>query len=79
LLKAANGTSLKNLNTKEEKVDAIGSSLSVNDVITNNGKWNVLIVDDLFHTGASMEAACQVLRTYPKVGNIYVAALTWRQ
>jgi len=78
LLKAANGTSLKNLNTKEEKIAAIGNTFSVNDVITNNGKWNVLVVDDLFHTGASMEAACQVLRTYPKVGNIYVAALTWR-
>ena len=77
LLKAANGTSLKNLNTKEEKVEAIGDSFSVNDAITN-GKWNVLVVDDLFHTGASMEAACKVLRTYPKVGNIYVAALTWR-
>lgn len=78
LLKAATGTSLKNLNSKEEKVAAIGDSLSVNDAITNQGKWNVLVVDDLFHTGASMEAACQVLRTYPKVGKIYVAALTWR-
>lgn len=78
LLKTANGTSLKNLNSKEEKVAAIGNSFSVNDAITNNGKWNVLVVDDLFHTGASMDAACKVLRTYPKVGNIYVAALTWR-
>lgn len=78
LLKAANGTSLKNLNTKEEKVEAIGNSFSVNDAITNDGKWSVLVVDDLFHTGASMEAACRVLRTYPKVGSIYVAALTWK-
>lgn len=78
LLKAANGTSLKNLNTKKEKVEAIGNSFSVNDAITNNGKWNVLVVDDLFHTGASMEAACNVLRTYSKVRNIYVAALTWK-
>lgn len=78
MLKAANGTSLKNLNTKKEKVEAIGNSFSVNDAITNNGKWNVLVVDDLFHTGASMEAACNVLRTYSKVRNIYVAALTWK-
>lgn len=78
LLKAANGTSLKDLNTKEEKVKAIGNSFSVNDAITNEGRWNALIVDDLFHTGASMEAACRVLRTYPKVGSIYVAALTWK-
>lgn len=78
LLKAPNGKSLKDLNTKEEKIEAIGDSFSVNDAITNDGRWNVLIVDDLFHTGASMEAACNVLRTYPKVRKIYVAALTWR-
>jgi predicted amidophosphoribosyltransferase len=78
LLKAQNGTSLKNLHTKEEKVAAIGDSFSVSDAIATKGRWNVLVIDDLFHTGASMEAACHVLRTYPKVGNIYVAALTWR-
>lgn len=78
LLKAANGQSLKNLNTKDEKIEAIGNSFSVHDVIAGQVKLNVLIVDDLFHTGASMEAACKILRTHPKVHRIYVAALTWR-
>lgn len=78
LLKAANGKSLKDLHTKDEKIEAIGDSFSVNDAITNAGQWNVLVIDDLFHTGASMEAACKVLRTYSKVRKIYVAALTWR-
>jgi predicted amidophosphoribosyltransferase len=78
LKKAKNGKSLKDLSTKNEKIEAIGNSFSVNDEITDDGKWNVLVVDDLFHTGASMEAACKVLRNYPKVGKIYVAALTWR-
>lgn len=78
LLKAANGKSLKDLNSKEEKIEALGNSFSVSDVITNEGQWNVLIVDDLFHTGASLEAACKVLRAYPKVRKIYFAALTWR-
>ncbi len=78
LMKATNGKSLKDLKTKEEKIEAIGSSLSVNDGISGKGPWNVLVVDDLFHTGASMETACKVLRTYRKVGKIYVAALTWR-
>jgi predicted amidophosphoribosyltransferase len=78
LIKAKNGKSLKDLSTKDEKIEAIGNSFSVNDEISENGKWNVLVVDDLFHTGASMETACKVLRTYSKVGKIYVAALTWR-
>jgi predicted amidophosphoribosyltransferase len=64
LVKAPNGNSLKNLNSKEEKIDAIGDSLSINDVIQGDGPWNVLVIDDLFHTGASMEAACKVLRAY---------------
>ncbi|TRZ57851.1 MAG: ComF family protein [Rhodocyclaceae bacterium] len=78
LRKAKNGKSLKDLHTKDEKTEAIGDSFSVNDEIGDDGQWNVLVVDDLFHTGASMEAACKVLRAYPKVRKIYVAALTWR-
>lgn len=69
---------LKDLNTKEEKSAALAGKFSINDEITENGKWNVLVVDDLFHTGASLEAVCAALATYPKVANIYVAALTWR-
>ena len=78
LLKAPNGASLKNMNTKEEKVAALTGSFSVHDAIKNEGRWNVLVIDDLFHTGASMEMACNGLRTYKKVERIYVAALTWR-
>jgi predicted amidophosphoribosyltransferase len=78
LIKARNGKSLKDLSTKDEKIEAIGSSFSVNDEISSEGQRNVLVVDDLFHTRASMETACKVLRTYPKVGRIYIAALTWR-
>ncbi|UAN62512.1 ComF family protein [Serratia sp. JSRIV006] len=78
LLKAPGGVSLKNLHTKEEKVEAIGNSFSVNPIITNQGCWNVLVIDDLYHTGASMEAACAALRGYNKINNIYVATLTWR-
>lgn len=78
LRKASNGKSLKDLQTKEEKIQAIGDSLTLHDTIQGTGPWNVLVVDDLFHTGASMEAACAALRKCPKVRNVYVAALTWK-
>jgi predicted amidophosphoribosyltransferase len=78
LVKAGNGKSLKDLSTKAEKIEAIGNSIILNDKISGCGPWNVLVIDDLFHTGASMETACKLLRTHPKVGRIYVAALTWR-
>lgn len=78
LRKAGNGKSLKDLQTKEEKIEAIGDSFTAYDAIEGDGLWNVLIVDDLFHTGASMEAACAALRKYSKVRKVYVATLTWR-
>jgi predicted amidophosphoribosyltransferase len=78
LAKAPGGKKLKDLNNKQEKLDAIGDSFSVNDGIGNDGKWNVLIVDDLYDTGASMESACKALSTYRKVKDIYVATLTWK-
>lgn len=78
LLKAPNSKSLKDLNSREERIQAIQGRLSLNDEIKNDGKWNMLLIDDLFDTGASMEAASRALRTYQKVNKIYVAALTWK-
>lgn len=45
LLKAAGGVSLKNLNTKEEKVAAIADSFSCEEIIENEGRWNVLVIE----------------------------------
>lgn len=78
LSKTANGQQLKDLNTKEEKQAALAGSFTLHEGIHNDGHWNALLVDDLFHTGASLEAACAALRTYRKIAKIYVAALTWR-
>jgi len=74
LRKKRNGNQLKNLTSKAEKVAALADSFSVNDQISGEGEWNFLIVDDLYATGASMEAACLALRGYPKVRKIHVAA-----
>ncbi|MER9641573.1 ComF family protein [Mesorhizobium sp. M0239] len=69
---------LKNMNTREEKDAALQGRFSINPSITNEGRWNALLLDDLFDTGATMDAVCQVLRTYPKIGQIYAAAVTWK-
>jgi len=75
---AANTGSLKNLNTREEKDQALKGRYMLNKPITNKGCWNVLVVDDLYHTGATMDAVCSLLAQYDKVSSVYVAALTWR-
>lgn len=75
---AASTVALKNLDTKEEKVNALKGRFKLNDGITNTGLWNVLVLDDLYDSGASLEAVCAVLGSYSKVKNIYVAALTWK-
>ncbi|MGC4389638.1 ComF family protein [Hyphomicrobiales bacterium] len=80
IVKAAStsGVTLKNLSTKAEKEAELEGRFSINDPISQQGKWNVLLLDDLYDSGASMEAATKALRTYPKIDKIYIAALTWK-
>ncbi len=78
LTKAPGGASLKNLVTKQDKVNALAGRITVTDAIATQGKWDALLLDDLFDSGASMEAATAALKTYSKVDKVYVAALTWK-
>jgi predicted amidophosphoribosyltransferase len=78
LRKAANGTPLKNLTTREEKAAALTGTITINPQITSVGRWNALLVDDLHDSGATLDEACRMLRTYEKIGRIYVATMTWK-
>ena len=76
--KESTGKQLKDLATKGEKLEVVGKSFIVNDLIEGEGPWNALLIDDLFDTGASLESACTSLRGYRKIKRLYVAALTWK-
>ncbi|WP_035552179.1 ComF family protein [Burkholderia sp. 9120] len=76
LFKQAGGQKMKDIPTREAKVEAVKDAFSYEDQIEGNGKHNVLLLDDLYDSGATAEAAVAVLRTYPKIAGIYVAALT---
>jgi predicted amidophosphoribosyltransferase len=78
LVRAAQGQELKDLATKEEKKAVLKDAFKAEEIITNDGRWNALLVDDLFDTGASMEEATEALKKYKKVGSVHVAALTWK-
>jgi predicted amidophosphoribosyltransferase len=69
---------LKNLHTREEKDAALEGRFSINPSITNDGHWNALLLDDLFDTGATMNAVCRTLRTYKKIDRVYIASITWK-
>lgn len=69
---------LKNLNTRQEKDEVLNGRFSINPAITNEGCWNALLLDDLFDTGATMDAVAKALKTYKKVGKVYVASVTWK-
>ncbi|UTV53985.1 ComF family protein [Burkholderia arboris] len=76
LMKRAGGPKLKNLPTREAKDEALCGAFSYQDTIAGDGRHNVLLLDDLYDSGATAHAACEVLRSYPKIAGIYVAALT---
>lgn len=75
LVKTGTTAPMKDLGAREEKVSALIDAFAVNDVLAE-GQYDVLIIDDLFDTGSSLEAATTVLRGYSKIRNIYVATVT---
>lgn len=76
LLKNGVTSQMKNIENREKRIEALMKCFCINDTITNNGCWDVLIIDDLYDSGSSLTAATRALRTYSKVNNIYVGAFT---
>ncbi len=76
LLKNGTTPQMKNIENKEERIKALMGCFCINDSITNDGCWDVLVIDDLYSSGASLTAATRTLRSYKKVNKIYVAAFT---
>ena len=76
LLKKGSTAQMKDIGSKEERVNALMGCFYINDGIQNSGSWDVLVIDDLYSSGASLSAASQVLRTYQKVSKIFVAAFS---
>ncbi|HGL6719964.1 TPA: ComF family protein [Burkholderia contaminans] len=76
LFKQAGGPKLKDLPGRAAKDEALKGAFSYRDQIRGDGRYNLLLLDDLYDSGATLHAACEVLRTYPKIAGIYVAALT---
>ena len=75
IVKTKETPAMKDISSRDEKVGTLMDAFTVNDVL-NEGLYDVLIIDDLFDTGSTLEAATNVLRGYNKIRNIYVATVT---
>ncbi|KPZ58836.1 hypothetical protein AN391_01518 [Pseudoalteromonas sp. P1-13-1a] len=75
LIKNISTPQMKDIDSRDEKVDTLVKAFVINDVL-GNGDYDILIVDDLYDTGSSLEAATKVLNEYSKIRNIYVATVT---
>lgn len=75
LVKTAATPAMKDIASREEKVNTLINAFTVADQLPD-GLHNVLLIDDLYDTGASLEAATRILRGYNKIKHIYVATVT---
>lgn len=69
---------MKDLGGRAERVEALQGCFSINDSALADGRWHVLLIDDLYDTGASLEAVCEAVRQSAKIGSVSVIALTRR-
>ena len=76
LLKTGTTPQMKDIATKDKRLDALMGCFCINDEITNDGCWDALIIDDLYSSGASLSAATLTLKSYPKINKIFVAAFS---
>ena len=75
LIKTENTPQMKDIENRDEKVSTLVRAFSINDLL-GAGQYDILIIDDLYDTGSSLEAATRVLKEYSKIRNIYVATAT---
>lgn len=66
---------MKDIALRDDRLKALASVLKIKDVLPD-GKHNVLVVDDVYDSGSSLEAASRALRGYSKIQKIYVATAT---
>jgi len=76
LIKNTATAAMKDIANRSEKIRQLKESFSINDVLGNDGVYDVLIVDDLFDSGSSLEAATYTLRGYAKIRNVFAVTIT---
>lgn len=80
LLKSKNTPQMKDIPNRNDRIETLLNAFEINTNVVINRLpkqgYNVLIIDDLFDTGTSLEAATKKLRDCDKIGQIFVATAT---
>lgn len=76
--KVKSTSGMKDLGGRAERAEALQGCFAINDAALNDGRWHVLLIDDLYDTGASLEAVCEVVRQSAKIWAVSVVTLTRR-
>jgi predicted amidophosphoribosyltransferase len=74
LVKRIKTPQMKDIASREERLALLRSAFATQDVLVSRA--DVLLIDDLFDTGSSLEAATLVLRDYAKIRKVFVVTVT---
>jgi predicted amidophosphoribosyltransferase len=75
LVKSTPTKQMKDIEAREDKVSTLEGTIRVNQNL-GTGQLDVLVVDDIYASGSSLEVACSALRGYAAIRKIYVAVLS---
>ena len=81
LCKSKTTPQMKDIEDRDERIKTLLDAFKIDndiveEILTGESGFSVLIIDDLFDTGTSLEAATKTLRECSKISNIYVATVT---
>lgn len=80
LIKSKSTPQMKDIACRQDRIDLLIEAFEIDDDVVVNtlpeAGYNVLIIDDLYDTGTSLEAATQTLRKCDKINQIFVATAT---
>ncbi|EPM4850236.1 ComF family protein [Vibrio parahaemolyticus] len=80
LVKTQATLQMKDIVSRDDKIKALQQSIKINEAVMNETlpltSYNVLIVDDLYDSGTSLEVATDILSKCDKIAKIFVATAT---